>query len=77
MRWDLEAEEHEHCIGCVCKISGPGGEVTWENTVKGESETPLTSSCTGIKWCLQERKPPVKAVLMILPDQICAPFVHL
>lgn len=29
MRWDLEAEEHEHCIGCVCKISGPGGEVTW------------------------------------------------
>ena len=29
MRWDLEAEEHEHRSGCVCKILGPGREVTW------------------------------------------------
>lgn len=50
MRWDLEAEEHERCIGCVCKISGPGGEVTWVSSQEMFGREGRTHGCHGKCW---------------------------
>jgi len=50
MRQGREAEEHEHCGGCVCKILGPGREVTRVSSQRMFGRDSRAHGCCGKCW---------------------------